>query len=724
MKLILKGTVQGVGFRPTVYRVAKSLNLKGYVKNKGGEVEVVIDRDHKLFLKKLKENLPPLAEIKDIEKYEENIEKEDFCIVKSSHGEKESSTIPVDTALCEDCIEEMKDEDDRRENYAFTNCTNCGARYSAIYSLPYDRKKTTMEPFPMCDDCVEEYENPMDRRFHAQTISCPRCGPEYTLYDEEKNKIGGISEFVDLIEKGKIGVAKSWGGMHIVCKLEKIPELRDDYQRPQKPFAIMVRNLETAKEYANVEREDLLTGPRRPIMVYEKKDEKKTLLDYAAPGLPTVGIMLPYTGFHHLFFEKSELGAVVMTSANLPGEPMIIDNDEAFDLSLKYFLLHNRKIANRVDDSLVRTHGQDAFIIRRSRGYVPSALEFEEGEIMAAGADKDGCFALSTDGLLYASQYLGDLKSYDASRFYESTTEHMMSLLGIEDIDSIAVDLHPRYQSRKLALDLAEKFEAETHEVQHHWAHGASLLLEHDLDEIITIAVDGTGYGEDGNSWGGEILYCNKTRYERLKHLEAFPLLGGEKAVKDPRRLVFAIQRKKGLEGSYFSEEKKDVFDKMMDDSVKTTSFGRLLDAVSAGLDVCKKRTYEGEPAMKLEKLLMEGNRIKKYEVEVTKDKIKTLDPFLKMMEDKGPKKDRAFSYIDAVSKAIAESAVQVSEEKDIEKIGISGGVSYNRPIVKGIRSYLKNQGYNLLVHEKIPNGDMGVPFGQAVIASTKNQGQ
>jgi len=298
---------------------------------------VVIDRDHKLFLKKLKENLPPLAEIKDIEKYEENIEKEDFCIVKSSHGEKESSTIPVDTALCEDCIEEMKDEDDRRENYAFTNCTNCGARYSAIYSLPYDRKKTTMEPFPMCDDCVEEYENPMDRRFHAQTISCPRCGPEYTLYDEEKNKIGGISEFVDLIEKGKIGVAKSWGGMHIVCKLEKIPELRDDYQRPQKPFAIMVRDLETAKKYAKVEREDLLTGPRRSIMVYEKKDEKKTLLDYAAPGLPTVGIMLPYTGFHHLFFEKSELEAVVMTSANLPGEPMIIENDEAFDLPSNIF---------------------------------------------------------------------------------------------------------------------------------------------------------------------------------------------------------------------------------------------------------------------------------------------------------------------------------------------------------------------------------------------------
>ncbi|MFW6048006.1 MAG: carbamoyltransferase HypF [Candidatus Natronoplasma sp.] len=722
MKLILKGTVQGVGFRPTVYRVAKSLGLKGYVKNKGGEVEVVIDQDHDLFLKKLKKNLPPLAEIKEVERYEKDIAKEGFKIIKSSKGEKESSTIPVDTALCGDCLDEMRDEGNRREWYAFTNCTNCGARYSAIYSLPYDREKTTMGSFPMCEDCQEEYEYPMDRRFHAQTISCPECGPEYNLYNEKKERIGGVSEFVDLIERGNIGVGKSWGGMHIICKLEKIPDLRERYHRPQKPFAIMVKDLETAKRYAKVEREDLFTGPRKPIMVYEKKREKQELLDYAAPGLPTVGMMLPYTGFHHLFFKKSQLDAVVMTSANLPGEPMIIDNEEAFDLQFQYFLLHNRKIANRVDDSLVRTHGQDAFMIRRARGYVPSALEFEEGKTMAAGADKEGCFTLSTDGLLYASQYLGDLKSYDATRFYEDTRKHLMSLLGLEDIDSVAVDLHPRYQSRKLGLDIAEEFDAKTNEIQHHWAHGASLLLEHDLEEIITIAIDGTGYGEDGNSWGGEILYCDKTSYERLNHLESFPLLGGEKAIRDPRRLVFAIQRKMGIEGSYFRGEEKKIFDKLMDDSVKTTSFGRLLDAVSAGLDVCKDRTYEGEPAMKLEELLIKGKPIKRYEIEVTQNKIKTLDSFLNMMEDDGSKKNLAASYVNSVSRAIAQSAIQASEERGINDIGVSGGVSYNRPIVESIRSYLQDRGYELLVHEKIPNGDMGIPFGQAVIASAKDR--
>ncbi len=722
MKLILKGTVQGVGFRPTVYRVARSLGLNGYVKNKGGEVEVVIDQKKELFLKKLKERLPPLAEIKEVERQEESVTKKGFEIVGSSQGEKESSTIPVDTALCQDCLEEMKDDNDRRESYAFTNCTNCGARYSAIYSLPYDRGKTSMEPFQMCEDCQEEYEDPMDRRFHAQTISCPECGPEYTLYNEEKKKMGGISDFVDLIEKGNIGVAKSWGGMHIICKLRKIPDLREDYHRPQKPFAIMVKDLETAKKYAKVEREDIFTGPRRPIMVYEKKSEKKGLLDHTSPDLPTVGMMLPYTGFHHLFFKKSQLDAVVMTSANLPGEPMIIDNEEAFQLPFEYFLLHNRNIANRVDDSLVRTHRRDAFIIRRSRGYVPSSLDFEEGKVMAAGADKDGCFALSTDGLLYASQYLGDLKSYDATRFYQNTKDHMMSLLGIDDIDSVAVDLHPRYQSRKLGLDIAEEFDAKTEEIQHHWAHGASLLLEHDLEEMITIAIDGTGYGEDGNSWGGEILYCDKTDYERLKHLEAFPLLGGEKAVKDPRRLVFAIQRKMGGEGNYFNSEEKKVFDKLMDDSVKTTSFGRLLDAISAGLDVCKDRTYEGEPAMKLEDLLIKGKPTKRYEIKITQNKIKTLDPFLDMMEDDGSKKNLAASYVDSVSRAIAQSAIQASEEKGIKDIGVSGGVSYNRPIVGSIRSYLQDRGYELLVHEKIPNGDMGIPFGQAVIASAQNR--
>ncbi len=720
MKLIIKGTVQGVGFRPTVYRIAKSLGLNGYVKNKGSEVEVLLDKNADKFLKELKDNLPPLADITSVEKYDEEIHAEDFEIVESSEGERESSTIPVDTALCDKCVEELKDEENKRGNYAFTNCTNCGARYSAIYSLPYDREKTTMESFPMCEGCREEYEDPMDRRFHAQTTSCPECGPEYRLYDENKKNIGGISDFVGLLEEGNIGVAKSWGGMHIVCKLSKIPQLRERYHRPEKPFAVMMPDLKTAEKYAKIEREDVFTGPRKPIMVYEKKDRKRELLDRAAPGLPTIGIMLPYTGLHHLLFEKGDFDALIMTSANPPGEPMVIENEEAFDLPFEYFLLHNRKIANRVDDSLIRTHGENTAIIRRSRGYVPSPYPFDDNQVMASGADKSGCLALSTDSRLYASQYLGDLKSYSASKFYEETVDHLMSLLGLEEVSGVGVDLHPRYQSRKMGMEFAERLGAEIFEIQHHWSHGASLLLEHDLEENVTIAVDGTGYGEDGNSWGGEILYCTKERYERTKHLEAFPMLGGEKAIEEPKRLMYAIQKEKGLDGDHFSGNKAEILDNLVKDSVKTTSFGRLLDAVSAGLDVCDRRTYEGEPAMKLEELLLEGKDVKEYPIELGKDSIKTLQPFIQMMEDDLPRKDKAFSYVKSVSEALAEAAIETAEEKDVENIGISGGVSYNRPIVESVRSYLEKNDYELSVHENIPNGDMGVPFGQAVIASSK----
>ncbi|MEF8873633.1 MAG: carbamoyltransferase HypF [Candidatus Thermoplasmatota archaeon] len=718
MRLVLKGTVQGVGFRPTVYRVADELGLKGYVKNRGSEVEVVIDGGVDEFLERLEDELPPLAEINDIEKYEQEVAREDFQIVESSSGERESSTIPVDTALCDDCIEEMKDQADRRKDYAFTNCTNCGARYSAIYSLPYDRDKTTMEPFPMCEDCLEEYQDPMDRRFHAQTTSCPKCGPSYTLYDENNREIGGLEEFCKFIEGGKIAVVKSWGGMHIACRLEEIPELRKKFSREEKPFAIMAQDVETASKYAHIEREDVFTGPRRPIMLFDKKEKKEKLMDYAAPGLPTIGIMLPYTGLHHLMFEKLDTDALVMTSANPPREPMIIENERAFELNVDCFFLHDREIANRIDDSLIRVHGKNLAMIRRSRGYVPEYLDFEKGVVMGAGADQSGCLALSKDEKLYPSQYLGDLKYYGNKKFHEETFEHLSSLLGIEKIRAVGVDLHPKYQSRKLGKKYTSEHRAKLIEIQHHWAHGASLMLEHGLDDIVCIAVDGTGYGEDGNSWGGEILYCDEESYERMYHLEDFPLLGGEKAVKEPKRLAYAIERKMGEDSDLYGEEKAAIFEKMMSDSVGTSSYGRLLDAVSYVLGACSRRTYEGEPAMKLEKLLYEGNVEKDYEVPISKGEIKTLEAFVEMKNDPLKRKDKALSYVTSVSESLAEGAIKAAERKDIGSIGISGGVSYNRKIVQTIREYLSQRGYDLLVHEKVPNGDMGIPVGQAFIAS------
>ncbi len=721
MRIILRGTVQGVGFRPAVYRVAESLGLKGHVKNLGSEVEVIIDADPEEFLNELRSELPPLAEITSIEIQELETDAEDFKIVPSKEGKK-SSTLPVDTALCADCLQEMSDIDDLRYEYPFINCTNCGARFSAIYSLPYDREKTTMKDFPMCEDCRREYQAPSDRRFHAQTTSCPECGPRYTLYNSKKEKIGGVEEFCKLIEDGEIGVAKSWGGMHIVCRLEEIPRLREIYDRPEKPFALMMPDVETVSTYATVEREDILQGPRRPIMIYEKRDHKKELLDYAAPGLPTIGIMLPYTGLHFLLFKHMDVDALVMTSANVPGEPMIIDNEKAFDLGFDYNLLHDRNIANRIDDSLIRVHGEHTSSIRRSRGYVPEYLDFLPGKVMGAGADQSGCVAFSRDNKIYPSQYLGDLDSYGASQFYRDAADHFLSLLGIDELAGIGVDLHPRYRSRKLGIEYADKSDCPYIEIQHHWAHGASLLLEHDIDEIVSISIDGTGYGTDGNSWGGEVLYCTGENFERTAHLETFPLMGGEMAVKDPRRLVFAIQRKYGMEGDFFEKNEADILDKLMDDSIETSSFGRLLDAISCSLDVCCKRTYEGEPAMKLELLQMEGNDKIDYDVRLEGDTVKTLDGFLEMMSDTGNKKDRAASYVSRVTEKLAQAAIHTAEDKGVDHIGVSGGVSYNRPIVRTIRSELESKGYDLLVHDKIPNGDMGVPLGQAYIVANKSQ--
>ncbi len=719
MRIILKGTVQGVGFRPAVYRVAESLDLNGHVKNMGSEVEVVIDGDPDIFLEELKKELPPLAEITSVEVYEDSTDAQEFKILSSSEGER-SSTLPVDTALCGDCLREMRSNEDRRYRYPFTNCTNCGARFTAIYSLPYDRDKTTMNDFPMCEDCEKEYEDPLDRRFHAQTTSCPRCGPNYTLYNSHGDVIGGVDEFCKIIERGEIGVAKSWGGMHIVCRLDEIPKLREIYGRPEKPFALMMPDVETISKYSYVESEDVLKGPRRPIMIYNKKDHQKELLDFAAPGLPTVGIMLPYTGLHFVMFDKMDVDGLVMTSANPPGEPMVIENEKAFELGFEYNLFHDRKIANRVDDSLIRAHGDDLAIIRRSRGYVPEYLDFLPGKVMAAGADQSGCLAFSRDGKVYPSQYLGDLDSYGASQFYKDAADHLSSILGIDEVHGIGVDLHPKYRSRKLGIEYSKKFDCDHFEIQHHWAHGASLLLEHDIEDIVSISIDGTGYGTDGNIWGGEVLYCTGEDFERTAYLETFPLLGGAKAVKDPRRLVFAIQRKLGVDGSFFEGCEGDILDKLMNKSVETSSFGRLLDAVSCSLGVCCNRTYEGEPAMKLEALQMEGEDDIDYEVRLEKNKILTLEPFLEMMSGDAKKSDRAASYISRVSEKIAEVAVHTAEEKDGKHIGISGGVSYNRPIVESIKGILAKNGYELLVHNKIPNGDMGVPLGQAYVVAHK----
>ncbi len=724
MKLIFKGIVQGVGFRPTVYRIAKSMDLSGYVLNRGSVVEVVIDRDEDEFIKKLKENLPSIANIDSIQKIPFEKKDTDFKILYSKTGDKHSQ-IPYDTATCENCLSEIFDKNNRRYKYPFTNCTVCGARFSLIEDIPYDRERTSMKEFEMCKNCKNEYTNPMDRRYHAQTISCPKCGPKYFFFDKNKKNYGSknaISRFAEEIDSGKIGVIKSWGGMHLCCNLNKIPRFREWYNRPQKSFAVMVKDIETAEKYGRIteyEKEVLLSN-KRPIVLVEKKK-----YEGASPGLNTIGFFLPYTGLHHILFSILKSDALLMTSANIPGEPMLIRNKDAFLLNADCYLLHNRKIPNRIDDSVIKIWKKNSFFIRKSRGYVPNPFDVNYKEnILSVGPGENITASLSHDKKIYSTQYIGNSKYYSVLEFLSSSINHLMDLtLEKKSLDCVVMDKHPGYDSRKVAKEFSEDFNAPLFEVQHHHAHATSLMLEHNLDEIVILSLDGLGYGDDGNFWGGEVLYSTFEDFKRLGHLEYIPLLGGDKATLDPRRLVFAIFNKFGKE-MFFKGRKAEILSKMMGKSPLCSSMGRVLDALSCYLDVCCKRTYDGETAMKLEKYLAKGKNNFYFESNVKNGVVGTVDLFRQLDEKvKRPfsekeKADISFSFVKTIVDELTNIAVEGAENNNIKNIGISGGVSYNIPIVEMVENILKKHGFNLIVHNRIPNGDGGISIGQNVISS------
>ncbi|MEF8847517.1 MAG: carbamoyltransferase HypF [Candidatus Thermoplasmatota archaeon] len=727
MRIIFKGIVQGVGFRPTVYRTAKKMGLKGYVLNKGSEVEVLVDKKHEEFIKKLKHNLPSIAEIKEIELKKDDRVFNDFKIIKSKTGEKES-LIPTDTATCKRCLKEMFDKNDRRYHFPFTNCTVCGARYSLIEDVPYDREKTAMKDFPLCKKCKNEYEDPFNRRYHAQTISCPDCGPQYHLYDEKGDKIDSdniIKTFSSHIEKGSIGVIKSWGGMHICCKLELIKKLRKWYKRPQKPFAIMVKDLDTAKKFGKINdfQKKVLLSKSRPIILVEKKRSKNI-----APGLNTIGIFLPYTGLHHLLFSYLDSEALIMTSANLPGEPMIIDNKKIFSLNADIYLLHNRKIPNRIDDSLLRTYKNKRFFIRKSRGHVPKPIKVEYKErILSVGPDENVTGSISSNNNIFTTQYIGNSRYYSTLKFLEESLTHLMNLtMEKPSLDAVGMDLHPGYDTRITAKKFSEEYGVKIFEVQHQWAHAASLMLENNVDESVALTLDGLGFGTDGNLWGGEVLRSDFNSFERAGHLSYLPLIGGDKASKDPRRIVFAIFDKLG-EKKIFRGKKAEIFSKIIESSPLSSSMGRFLDAISCYLEICTKRTYSGEPAMKLEKYLSSGKNKYEFDVFVKNSVIDTIDLF-KQLDGKSKKleltekqkSDLSYSLVKSVVEALTDIAINEAEDKNIKNIGITGGVSYNIPIVSIFRKRLENTDFNVLLHDRIPNGDGGISIGQNVIVGNK----
>jgi hydrogenase maturation protein HypF len=745
----VSGIVQGVGFRPFIYRIAVKNGLVGYVRNRGDAVvEIVVEgkkNNVRQLLKDLKNEKPPLARIYDLTtnytEDEGNFEK--FTIVKSSEEAGLSgSVIPPDVSICNECLKELRDPKNERYDYFFITCTNCGPRYTIIRKLPYDRLNTTMQSFQMCDFCSREYKDPSNRRFHAQTVACPKCGPKAYLTTNNGEHMeceDPIREVGRLLEEGYIVAIKGNGGFHVATpttKSEPIARLRKVKHRTQKPFAIMAPDLETVKSFAEVSpREaELLTSYIKPIVLLKKKEDYY-LSELISPDLHNVGVMLPYTGLHAMLFGKVKEPAFVMTSANPPNEPIVTENAEAvkkLGSVVDFFLFHNRTIAHRCDDSVVRFHGEGSSIIRRSRGYAPEPIRLKllvNRCVLGLGAELNVTSCLLLRNKAFVSQHIGDVENLETLLFLKNSIDHLTKLTNSK-VEVIACDLHPKFTTTKLAQNLANTLECPVVSVQHHHAHIASLMGEWNIDEMVGIACDGFGYGSDGTAWGGEILYCNQEGFQRLGHLQEQPMVGRDLATLYPLRMVAGILHDEAdveewllLNSDRFphGEKEVEVIVKQLEKGLvpKTTSCGRVLDAVSAILGLCYERTYEGEPAMKLESAALNGKDMLNLTPRLKENVIDTtlLVHEIFNQKDNYSVADLACSAQSYLARGLAQLAVEEAERLNVSYIGFSGGVAYNEHITVTIRRIVEGNGLKFLVHNRVPPGDGGISFGQAIAA-------
>ena len=736
-RIIVRGIVEGVGFRPYVYTLAKSLGLGGFVRNNGSYVEIVVNRDVKGFIDCMMRQLPAGAKIESVEVQEYAYDGfNDFYILTSGNKGSSGISIPCDTAICDECLAELFDADGRRYLYPFISCTTCGQRFSILEKIPFDRENTSLKDFPICEACENEYRDPRDRRFHAQTISCPRCGPTYHLYDENRSLIDescidAIREFSKAIDDGSIGIAKSWGGMHLLCNLDRTKRLREIFRRPQKPFAVMFRNIEVLNEFVDISgmERDTLLEKGRPIVLLEKGD---SYFEEISPKLPNIGVYLPYSALHHLLFNFMKEDLIIVTSANVPGEPMITVNEEAFLLKADLYLLHNLKIVNRVDDSVLRIDEGGKFFLRRSRGYIPFGIHIpHQRNVISFGPEENVTGGISKEGIYYPTQYIGDVKYYKTLRYLEESIEKLISYIGIkrEELDAIAFDLHPSFISKRYFREKFSPYE-EVFEIQHHWAHASSLMVDDDLDEMVCLAVDGAGYGDDGNIWGCEVLYTTFEEFRRLGTITEFPLIGGDRATKEPIRILFAfyetlkdeVEEKDSI---FEGIREADVWRRVMKRSPKTTSMGRVLDSLSCHKKICCNATYDGEPAMKFERYLnlkqmRERNcKMEDFDPEIlTEDGIKKVDIYA-LYRDLFNKDIDEYTFLSCLIKSLSTICVEESQNLGVEYIGLTGGVSYNKVISEIFKGCVNaiDPTVHVVFHNSIPNGDGGVAVGQNAIA-------
>ena len=741
-KILTQGIVQGVGFRPYIYRLAKELNLNGYVRNLGNVVEIILEGDNiDLFIKRLPCELPPIARI-DSMKIEDiaNNNFNDFTIIESSNEFSGVSVIPPDVAICDKCLSEIRNPKDRRYKYPFNACTDCGPRFSVIESVPYDRIRTSMDEFPLCDMCLKEYKNPINRRYHGEAICCSDCGPQMKIYEGlcEIDSDNPIKIASDKLKEGKILAIKGIGGTHLVVDAynkKAIKELRNRLNRPNQAFAVMSKDLASVKNYAKLSENEIatITSNKRPIVVL-KKNNKYNFPEVLAPGLHNIGVMLPYSPMHYLLFDEGDIDTYVMTSANTPGEPMMITNEEILEGISDYSLIHNRKILNRCDDSVIRFRNDKLSFIRRSRGYTPEPYkinyEVNDLNVLALGPELDVTFAIASKNMVYPSQHIGNTNKLKTLNFIKEAIKNMERITKINDFDAIACDLHPHFFTTKLAHEFSDKIGCDVIGVQHHHAHSVALANDYGLDEMIVIAADGVGYGSDGTSWGGEILYTNIHDFERLGHLQPHKMPGGDIATKYPIRMLLSIIDDEELIKNYVDYFKygeieiKNIY-RQLEKGINvglTTSTGRVLDSISTALEICNERTYEGECSMKLESVAYYSKNKLEIPFEIENNVLNTreiLREVVRLYQKGENKADVANAAQNAIASGLGQLAIENGDKKGVSDIGATGGVFYNEAITNTCKNYVEKNGYNFIQHKNTCAGDGSVSLGQAIVTKT-----
>lgn len=754
VNISVRGRVQGVGFRPFIYQLANEMKLCGTVQNNMDGVKIYLEgstEQLQQFYNSITTRAPRLSKIDSLRIEDTELKhQKSFEIIESERSGTSMLVIPIDSAVCDDCLKEMNDPNDFRYQYPFINCTQCGPRYTIIEELPYDRPYTTMKSFPMCPDCKREYEDPTNRRHHAQPIACPKCGPKVRLLNASGTEIAGeepIKRTIDLLKHGYILAIKGIGGYHLCCDArneQAVTTLRIRKNRPLRPLAVMAASVEAASQFAKINEaeEKLLRSPESPIVILSEASPF-SLAESVVPGMKTIGVMLPYSPLHHLLFSDPELSCLVMTSANPSGLPILYEDEKALsylDGIADYFLLHNREILHPVDDSVAQIIDGKIDFLRRSRGYVPDPFVTDRDVtgIVAFGGQQKTTFTIGRNQQIFIGPHIGDLENVETIDHYQQELNHLLKWVDTPKVLA-AVDCHPGYHVQKIAKESG--FE-QLIEVQHHHAHMAACLEEHQIsDHAFGIILDGTGYGLDGNVWGFEIFYGNAAEFERLGHLRYTPLPGGEKCIREPWRnaaaMLMSLHGEEGLKNAKLLFPEKtaeiDVLKQMIErgiNVVQAGTCGRLFDAVSAICGITKVSSYDGEAAIKLAELADETREWEPYPYQLHElNELLEVDfslMFHEIVADVLKGTDQALiscRFHETVVQAIAQAIEKLRSEKAAAKdVVLSGGSIHNRYLRKRLAAELKNKQFNVFYPEKVPCNDGGLSYGQLVVAAARRR--